>query len=322
MRPSRIVLTTALPLLLVLSAGTPTLGAAAATEPKPSTEVIQRRIEHAERRLATFQRRAERWQARIATTAARMQRLDWISRYAAPVPDEGEAQDGPRDPRVTDGKSRAKVPVLERLRRAHRALRRVLTEAEGRNADQQVQAWALQLDRLHAEMDAAVAREAEPDTDVTKASGAFDPSAPLTYEAWARSFLERLQAPDCSENRLVVVAWEAQEGTAAAFNPLATTRDMPGATAMNSVGVRNYASLEQGLDASRDTLELGAAAYRYGAILEALRSCARAEVTAGAIRDSAWCSGCGGGSYLVALIPVVRERYVDHASRLVSMQPA
>ena len=101
-------------------------------------------------------------------------------------------------------------------------------------------------------------------------------------------------------------------------NPLATTRDMPGATDMNTVGVKHYTSLRQGLDASRDTLLLGAESYGYGAIVASLRECASAEVTARAINASAWCRGCVGGAYITGLLPIVRASYAEHAVRLVS----
>ena len=144
------------------------------------------------------------------------------------------------------------------------------------------------------------------------------PGEPVTYEGWAGAFLRRLGAPACGENLLIVVTWETAESTAAAFNPLATTRDMPGATDMNSVGVKDYVSLEQGLDASRDTLLLGAESYLYGAIVERLRACASAEATARAINASAWCRGCVGGAYITGLLPIVRSSYGEHAVRLVS----
>ena len=51
----------------------------------------------------------------------------------------------------------------------------------------------------------------------------------------------------------------------------ATTHAMEGATDFNSVGVKNYRSLDQGLDAARDTLQGGADSYGYEAILRISR---------------------------------------------------
>ena len=151
-------------------------------------------------------------------------------------------------------------------------------------------------------------------------SGAAElvPGRSVTYEGWAGAFLGRLGAPACDENLLIVVTWETAESTAAAFNPLATTRDMAGATDMNSVGVKDYVSARQGLDASRDTLLMGAESYGYGAIVDSLRGCASADETALAINASAWCRGCVGGAYITGMLPIVRDAYAEHASRLVS----
>jgi len=136
-----------------------------------------------------------------------------------------------------------------------------------------------------------------------------------TYGGWARLFLSALGAPDCGDNLLVVVAWEAQEGTSAAFNPLATTHVMPGATDFNSVGVKNYVSLEQGLQATVETLAGGSSSYGYGAVIDALRGCDSASGTAQWVNASSWCSGCGGGSYLVGLLPIVAQDYATYANR-------
>jgi hypothetical protein len=132
---------------------------------------------------------------------------------------------------------------------------------------------------------------------------------------WAGAFLARIGAPDCTENRVLVVAWEAQESTQARFNPLATTHDMPGATEFNDVGVRNYRSVGQGLDATSATLEDGSASYGYEAILSSLRACADAEATAWFVNASAWCRGCTGGAYLTALLPAVRADLATYSAR-------
>ena len=132
---------------------------------------------------------------------------------------------------------------------------------------------------------------------------------------WARAFLTEIGAPDCAENRVVLVAWQAQEGTTARFNPLATTHAMPGATDFNSVGVKNYLSAAQGLDATRETLVEGAASYGYEPILTSLRSCSDAEATAWYVNASAWCRECAAGAYLTAILPVVRADLRAYAGR-------
>lgn len=136
-----------------------------------------------------------------------------------------------------------------------------------------------------------------------------------TYEGWARLFLAAIGAPDCGDNLLVVVAWQTQESTAARFNPLATTHSMAGATNFNSVGVKNYMSVQQGVRASVETLTGGAASYGYESILSSLRGCSPAAATARWINASAWCRGCTGGAYLTGLIPIVEANYPDYAAR-------
>jgi len=136
----------------------------------------------------------------------------------------------------------------------------------------------------------------------------------LPFGDWAERFLEHMGAPACRDNMVVVVAWQANEFTQARWNPLATTHRMKGSTGFNSVGVRNYRSLTQGLRASAETLTGGAVSYGYTAILDALHRCARDVITAEAIRASAWCRGCSNGGYVTQLIPIVRayfDRYAD-----------
>ena len=54
-----------------------------------------------------------------------------------------------------------------------------------------------------------------------------------------------------SSNVQAITAWEQAEGTKAAFNPLATTQGgFTGETQFNSVGVKNYTSYQDGLDAN------------------------------------------------------------------------
>jgi len=139
----------------------------------------------------------------------------------------------------------------------------------------------------------------------------------LPFGDWADRFLAQLGAPDCRENRVVVVAWQANEFTQARWNPLATTHAMHGSTDFNVVGVKNYRSLTQGLRASVETLMGGADSYGYATILDDLHACASAITTAEAINASAWCRGCSNGRYVTELVPIVEAyfgRYArDHA---------
>lgn len=137
---------------------------------------------------------------------------------------------------------------------------------------------------------AALARAGAP-----AAGGGPAPAATGTRNAagvdpvgWAHDFLERLGMPRTAENVRAVVAWQQAEGTRARFNPLATTQGgFEGATRFNSVGVKNYASYEDGLAANVRAITNG----RYGAILDALRRGDSAMAVAEAIRNSPWGSG-------------------------------
>jgi hypothetical protein len=131
----------------------------------------------------------------------------------------------------------------------------------------------------------------------------------VSYGEWARLFLATVGAPACQSNLTTVVAWQAAEYTQAGWNPLATTYRIAGAGTFNGAGVRNYVSLQQGLQASALTLRTGSASYGYDWILYRLASCTDPAVTAAAINASMWCRGCAGGDYVTGLIPRVEASY-------------
>jgi hypothetical protein len=290
--------------LLPAAAGLAPASAYDATD-SPEIRAMNDRIAGAIDEVDRWNHQLTRWQRRIAKTSAVVQRLTYVANSDAHVTRSFDV--------VRRGQLR--TGLLEyRLARAHRDLRLVLHDPEGRNAEQQVAAWTAYVNELLVARDKMIRR--------AERGFSFTPGAPVTYEAWANGFLDRLDAPRCDENLLIVVAWETSESTAAAFNPLATTHAMEGATDMNSVGVKNYVSLDQGLDASRDTLTGGAESLGYGAIVDSLRACSPAENTAAAINASAWCRGCTEGMYLTGLLPLVRDAYADHAQRLISTTPA
>jgi hypothetical protein len=107
---------------------------------------------------------------------------------------------------------------------------------------------------------------------------------------WARDFLTKLGMPITSENVKAITAWEQAEGTKASFNPLATTQSgFAGETKFNRVGVKNYATYQNGIDANVHALTNG----RYTNILAALQAGNSATAVAQAIQNSPW--GTGGG---------------------------
>jgi hypothetical protein len=268
----------------------------------PAVRRIDQEISHAQAEIARWDRRLARWQVRVSKAAAELQRV-----MALPAPP-------PRPPRPEYFTARMvsyrPPPPGTPLGRAHRRLQRVLRDHRAREAQQQAAAWQGFVTELTGERTRAL--HAAGDSSFAVTSGA------PTFQRWATSFLAALGAPACAENVVVVVTWETAESTMARYNPLATTHDMPGATAFNDVGVRDYVSFAQGVVASRDTLEGRSAVLGYDAVLASLHACASATATASAIRDSSWCSGCASGAYVVGLLPEVRASWAEHASRLIS----
>ena len=271
-------------------------------------DALDARIERAQSHVERWYQRIERWYERISRTARRVDRLEQTAERAPSIDADW----------VLRSTLRLSRQPSVRLADARRDLRITLTDPWARHVQAELDTWSAFLSELVHAKERAL-RPAPAADDGPRAGGTgLARGEPVTYEGWAGAFLRRLGAPACGENLLIVVTWETAESTAAVFNPLATTRDMPGATDMNSVGVKDYTSLEQGLDASRDTLLLGAESYLYGAIIERLRECAPADATARAINASAWCRGCVGGAYITGLLPIVRSSYGEHAIRLVS----
>ena len=302
-----------LPLVLMLAVLAPVAVPASVSAAGTGVDLerIDRRIEKAHARIERWYERIERWYERIDRDATTVDRLEAL------VARRSEGSGG-RD--VLRRQSPRWAEPSLRLIRASRELRSTLKDPWARHVQAQLDTWNAFLAELEHARERAL-RPREPAEGGEGARGhatGVDHGEPLTYEGWAGAFLGRLGAPACGDNLLIVVTWETAESTSARFNPLATTRDMPGATDMNDVGVKHFVSLEQGLDAARDTLLLGAESSDYRAIVANLRACDSAGTTAAAINASAWCRGCVGGAYVTGLLPIVRETYAEHAARLVS----
>jgi peptidoglycan hydrolase CwlO-like protein len=146
---------------------------------------------------------------------------------------------------------------------------------------------------------------------INGAGGVLQGNHNAPYGVWAGALLNNIGPPTCFDNLVTMVAWQVQEGTTANWNPLATTLPMAGATDFNSVGVKNYVSMDQGLEASWKTLAVQS--YGYPAILAALHRCPASMVTARAVNASSWCRGCTHGKYLTGLIPTVEANYQTYS---------
>jgi hypothetical protein len=127
-------------------------------------------------------------------------------------------------------------------------------------------------------------------TSATSAANDVAPSGELNKAGvdpvqWAKDFLSALGMPQSSENVRAVTAWEQAEGTRAKFNPLATTQGgFEGTSNLNSVGVKNYASYQDGIAANVKAITNG----RYENVLAALRQGTSATAVGQAIADGPW----------------------------------
>ena len=128
------------------------------------------------------------------------------------------------------------------------------------------------------------ASPAAPDNYVAASGGELN-KAGVDPVQWAKDFLTALGMPVSSENVRAVTAWEQAEGTRARFNPLATTQGgFEGTTNLNSVGVKNYASYQDGIAANVKAITNG----RYENVLAALRQGTSATAVGQAIADGPW----------------------------------
>lgn len=135
----------------------------------------------------------------------------------------------------------------------------------------------------------------------------------ISREHFAKLLLRKIGAPVTQRNLWALVSWMQAEGSEAKFNPLATTQDMPGATNFNSVGVKNYKSLEQGVEATAKTLNYGADRdlYGYKPIRRRLRRNAWAKWTLKSVEKSIW----GTGGLALRCLPGVKRHWDYYRNR-------
>lgn len=138
----------------------------------------------------------------------------------------------------------------------------------------------------------------------------------MNNEQWATALLQKMGAPVTSENLSAIMTWMQREGgggtttgigaagkKTAMYNPLNTTLGAPGATAFNKVGVRNYSSWDQGLQATLDTLQ-GTRGAGYESIMAALKQGNSSTAVLQAIQQSSW-AGKSHYGYNLASGPMV-----------------
>ena len=177
--------------------------------------------------------------------------------------------------------------TLEEQRDEARGAQAAIDEQRLAMADRIAQRKAV-LDELVRRIDEILARRAAQTNDLTKPVPLRGSYTPLT---WANALLQQLGMPLTRANLTAIVAWELAEGghwhNTAHYNPLNTTMPEPGATSMNSVGVKAYLSWAQGFTATLATLHNG----YYGRILAALRAGDDPYAVAAAVAGSPWGTG-------------------------------
>jgi len=177
--------------------------------------------------------------------------------------------------------------ALERQRDQARVAQARIDEQKLAMSDRIEQRQAV-LDLLVKRIDEILARQAPKDSILTRPVPLRGSYTPLT---WANALLQQLAMPLTRANITAIVAWELAEGghwhNTAHYNPLNTTMSEPGATSMNSVGVKAYLSWAQGFKATIATLRNG----YYGGILAALRAGGDPYAVAAAVAASPWGTG-------------------------------
>jgi hypothetical protein len=103
---------------------------------------------------------------------------------------------------------------------------------------------------------------------------------------FAQALLAKLGLPVTPDNLAFLDAWQKAEG-GSDDNPFNTSQKWQGATIFNGDGVKRYASMEDGVEATAKTLRYG----RYRGIVEALREGNNAHQAAVALANTAWGTG-------------------------------
>jgi murein DD-endopeptidase MepM/ murein hydrolase activator NlpD len=98
------------------------------------------------------------------------------------------------------------------------------------------------------------------------------------------SLLTRLGAPATPQTLRFFNAWQRSEGGNAAYNPFNTTQPYQGASTYNGVGVRNYPTLQAGVDATAQTITNG----HYQSLVRDLRRGADPLTLAHDVASSPW----------------------------------
>ena len=130
-------------------------------------------------------------------------------------------------------------------------------------------------------------------SSLTTSNGEPSGNVSSQKKAWATQFLQGVGAPVTDANMQAITTWMNAEGgnwnNTAKYNPLNTTKSMPGAKTMqgSSAGVKAYASWNQGLQANVDTLKLS----YYSDVRSALMQGNDTNAVLQAVQNSPWAAG-------------------------------
>lgn len=108
------------------------------------------------------------------------------------------------------------------------------------------------------------------------------------WDTFYSGLLSKLGLPETPANMAFLRAWNQAEGMQTSTNnPFATTQGAEGAGSINSVGVKSYRDMDQGIQATVETLQNG----YYDDILAALRAGNDPMAAAVAVANSPWGTG-------------------------------
>jgi hypothetical protein len=116
------------------------------------------------------------------------------------------------------------------------------------------------------------------------------PNTTTSDDDFYKSVLKCIGAEPTKGNMLFMYAWRQTEGGRAKNNPFNTTMKMDGATNISntSVGVKNYQTPEDGINATCKTLLNGRDKYGYDKIIDGLKNDVGLEELSNAVVNSKW----------------------------------
>ena len=131
-----------------------------------------------------------------------------------------------------------------------------------------------------------------PTDDESKNSSDSDvsslPDKTTSDDDFYKSILKCLGAKPTKSNMLFMYAWRQAEGGGAKNNPFNTTQKMEGATNYNKIGVKNYRTPEDGIQATCKTLTNGRNKYGYDKIIDGLKNDVGLSKLSDAVVSSKW----------------------------------